>query len=175
VIRADDSVEINLYRIEEHSSPDAIRKLLLDTWIKEPKYIKYRYFVDVLENSNRVYLERPGRLNKGCDFVIFIEDDNLFKNGNDKPPSHKYVTEDLKLKKQSLTADEWHDFFKAIDTIFQCSSYDDTLQYTQNLPIFGKSYELILKLIRWFFIEQDITYWSGRGRKMFYEDVLKDV
>jgi hypothetical protein len=42
-------------------------------------------------DGNRIYLERPGRLNEGCDFVVYIENIYLWNNGNDRPPSHMFI------------------------------------------------------------------------------------
>ena len=172
MIRVDGSLPINLNPIEMYSTQSAIRSYLLNMWSREQISTKYRYFVETMINGDRIYLERPGRLNKGCDFVIYIENDYLYNNGNDKPPPHDYIFEDLQLKKQSLTHLEWQTLIQAINVIFQCGLYADTLQYTSTLPNVGKSYELLLKLVRWFFIEQDITYWSGKGREMLYNGIL---
>lgn len=30
----------------------------------------------------------------------------------------------------------------------------------------------ILKTLRWLFIEQDVTYWSGSGRQMLFNGIL---
>ena len=38
-------------------------------------------------------------LNKGCDFVVYVEDLILWKNGNDRPPKHDDVLDDLHQKK----------------------------------------------------------------------------
>ncbi len=176
MIRSDNSINIDLYDIETFSNKESIRKFLLHTWAEEKIYKKYRYFVELLDNNQRIYLERPGRLNKGCDFVIFVENQYLYKNGNDKPPSHDYVFNDLAQKKQFLNTYEWKNLHSAIKIIYDCGSYHSVLHLIDNLPTltYGLSYEALLKLIRWFFIEQDLTYWSGEGRKMFYTG-LKNV
>ena len=52
------------------------------------------------------------------------------------------------------------------------SKLHNTIQYTQTLPTVGWDYEVLLKLLRWLFIEQDVTYWSGNGREMLYSAIL---
>ena len=100
-IRPDNSTPIILANIEQFNNRADIRDFLLNQWKQEASQTKYRYFVETLQNGNQIYLERPGRLNKGCDFVIFIENHLLFKNGNDKPPRHDFILNDLRLKKQN--------------------------------------------------------------------------
>jgi len=172
MIRNDNSQNINLLTIESYATRSAIRQFLLLTWSHETINTKYRYFVETLNNGDRIYLERPGRLNKGCDFVIYIENQYLWNNGNDKPPSHDFIFNDLNLKKQSLNIQQWNDLLVAIEIIYNCGNYNSVLIYTNNLPNIGLNYEVLLKLMRWLFIEQDITYWSGSGREMLYQGVL---
>tara|TARA_R110001583_G_scaffold114863_1_gene265275 strand:- start:4594 stop:5124 length:531 start_codon:yes stop_codon:yes gene_type:complete len=167
-IRQDNSINQILNNIEQYNNRSFIRNFLLNKWIQENSGTKYRYFVEVLANGNRLYLERPGRLNKGCDFVIYIENTHQWKNGNDRPPDHNYILNDLSLKKQSLNQAEWTSLLNSISSIYNCETYNSAIRHISNLPIInGHSYELLLKTIRWLFIEQDITYWSGQGRGMF--------
>ncbi len=171
MIRNDNSINVNLLLSMECNSKANIRAFLLSVWANENIHTKYRYFVEQLNDGSRIYLERPGRLNKGCDFVIYIENYYLWNNGNDKPPSHDFILNDLILKKSSFNILEWNNLLLAINMIFNCESYISTINLTNNLPIIGLNYELLLKLIRWFFIEQDLTYWSGEGRNMLWRAI----
>ena len=60
--------------------------------------------------------------------------------------------------------------FQYIDSVFNCkeieSEWFDEFSFTT-----GKSVELILKVIKWFFIEQDITYWNYSGRNMLMNGI----
>lgn len=171
-IRQDTSIQIALDNIEHFNNKADIRSYLLNQWIIEAPETKYRYFVETLANGNRIYLERPGRLNKGCDFVIYIENTYQWQNGNDRPPDHDFILNDLTAKKQLLSQDDWNSFLNAVNYIYNCDTYQNASALIQNLPnLNGHSYELILKTIRWFLIEQDITYWSGQGRNMFYDTI----
>lgn len=172
MIRQDNSLPMILGNIENYNSRSSIRTFLLQTWAQEAINTKYRYFVETLSNGNRIYLERPGRLNKGCDFVIFIENTLLFGNGNDMPPKHNNLLDDLRLKKQTLNPQQWVQLLNSINVIFQCGKYSIAYQHIANLPNnIGLDYELILKISRWFFIEQDITYWAGTGRDMLLQAI----
>lgn len=169
-IRQDNSIPLNI-TIDNINDRVVLRTHILNQWINENPNSKYRYFVEILTNGNRIYLERPGRLNKGCDFVIFIENHITFNNGNDKPPRHDFITDDLSIKKQNLTQAEWNLLLQAIASIHNCEPYQTAFDFCINLPNIGETYELVLKTLRWLFIEQDVTYWSGQGRNMLYTHI----
>ncbi|HBX44888.1 hypothetical protein [Limibacterium fermenti] len=171
-VREDNSEEIQL-NVDQINDKVLLRQFILNQWIQEESNKKYRYFVETLRGENRIYLERPGRLNKGCDFVIYIENHVIWNNGNDKPPAHSLIFDDLLIKKQFLSCQEWQLLLMGIESIYDCYSYLNAYVHCENLPIYGESYELILNLLRWLFIEQDVTYWSGQGRGMLYNGILK--
>jgi hypothetical protein len=170
-IRFDNSIPLNI-SVDNINNKTELRTFILNQWILENSNSKYRYFVENLANGNRIYLERPGRLNKGCDFIIFIENHILFNNGNDKPPRHDFITDDLAIKKNHLTLAQWTLLLQAIESIYNCQPFQTAFALCNNLPAAGETYELILKTVRWLFIEQDITYWSGQGRNMLYSHIL---
>ena len=171
-IRNDNSIKIIINNIENYKTREEIRTFLLYKWASEARYKKYRYFVETLNDSSHLYLERPGKLNKGCDFVIYIGEQWLYKNGNDRPPSHELLMDDLSNKKNILSKQDFNSLKKAISEIYACKPYNEASKHIKHLSnIKGYSYELLLKLIRWFFIEQDITYWSGKGREMLFEEI----
>lgn len=173
-IREDESIPSSIIYIDNINNKTSLREYILNIWINEKAKEKYRYFVEKLSNGQRIYLERPGRLNKGCDFIIYIENHITYKkNGNDKPPAHNFIINDLLIKKGRLSPKEWLSLLKAIESIYNCSSFSISFIFCNNLPNIGESYELILKLLRWLFIEQDITYWYGKGRDMLYDEILK--
>ncbi|MCC6549011.1 MAG: hypothetical protein IT279_02960 [Ignavibacteriaceae bacterium] len=173
-IREDDSLEIDLRGVvDEISNKAEMRKFILGKWSEEEPGMKYRYFVETLNNNGRIYLERPGRLNKGCDFVIYMENQLVWLNNNDKPPNHDFILNDLRNKKAELTVDTWVILIHAIKKIYDCESYVSSFSELTALNHGrGHSFELILKTLKWFFIEQDLTYWSGQGRSMLFEVIL---
>jgi hypothetical protein len=157
-----------------HKTRKALRDALIQEFLKEDGgYIKdgikfvqaYRYYVESLKNGKRVYLQRPAHLNKGMDFQVCVEGLLKYKNGKDKPPSHSDVIEDLKLKK-SQNLKEFKQLKEFIDKVWNCEEPNDILK-TNNLSFTnGFSVEEILKILKWLFIEQDMTYWSFDGRDM---------
>lgn len=172
-IRDDESIEINLIdAVDGFNSRTEVRSFVLNKWIEETAEHKYRYFVETLNNNGRIYLERPGRLNKGCDFVIYIENQLLWRNGNDRPPDHGFILDDLREKQIELPAETWTSLLTAINKIYNCLSYNEAIGELVNLNYAkGHSFEMILKTLKWLFIEQDITYWSGRGRAMLWDEI----
>lgn len=173
-IREDDSIEVNLIgAVDGLFNREEIRSFILCKWIEEEAQMKYRYFVETLENNGRIYLERPGRLNKGCDFVIYVENKIVWKNGNDRPPDHNFILGDLRQKKHDLPYDSWRILLAAIEKIYNCSSYEDSVAELGEIDFgTGHSVELIIKTLKWLFIEQDITYWSGEGRGMLFAEIM---
>ena len=173
-IRRDSKIEKELVTSGLQAKDD-FRKFLLSEWMKESVGTQYRYFVETLSDGKRVYLERPGRLNKGCDFVIFIEGLFVYKNGNDKPPSHKDLLIDLQNKRRALNQECWNEIVSAIEKVHKTNSYNVSLgllDEINSVPVM--SLEQILHLCKWFFIEQDLTYWSGEGRDMLLK-VIKSI
>lgn len=163
-----------LESIDKYSNRAEVRKYMLYLYATEDCKTKVRYFVEKLADGKRIYLERPTFLNKGCDFQIYVEDLIVYKNGNDKCPSHNDVFEDLKLKKGQLTAQQYKTLISAITDIYNVKKYSVAEVKLKQLPApKGWSYETLLKLLRWLFIEQDITYWAQTGREMLMSGIKK--
>lgn len=93
MIKKDDRKNVYSLNVNNFSNKKDIRDYLLKTWSNEAERVQFRYFVETLSDNKRIYLERPANLNKGCDFVVKIEDLIIFKNGNDRPPKHKDLLE----------------------------------------------------------------------------------
>lgn len=166
-VRNDDHIE-KFLDVDHIRSKEEARKFLLITYAMEDCHVKTRYYVETFSNGKRIYLERPTFLNKGCDFVLFAEDVITCKNGNDKAPSHNDVLQDLTKKKGALSSEQYAELLEAIKCIYDMRPYSEAEAHVKNLPQVEWSYELLLKLLRWLFIEQDITYWAGDGREMLY-------
>lgn len=155
-----------------------LRKIVLDSFVKEKaghgkgdETSKYKYIVENLTSGKRVYLTRPVPLNKGFDFIIHVED-HTFLNGKDNP-RHDDIMGDLKKKKQS-NEQAYDKLVQALEDVFYCKDYNDIYSTCKDyLDAFsqGLSPELILKVTKWFFIEQDIRYWNWSGRNMFMNGI----
>jgi len=145
----------------------AVKKFLEEKggyWKSGFKYVtKFKYFVEKLNDGRRVYLLRPTHLNKGIDFQVWVE---KFKDKEDGRPGHNDIFADLRGKQQE-DPELIEKLLNAIDLVWECEEPDEVLKKYTNLDFkTGFSAEMLLKILKWLFIEQDITYWNYDGRGM---------
>jgi len=135
----------------------------------------YIYYVETLQNGDRIYLKRPGSAFQGYygfDFVICLENNIYAKYGKKKnTPSHKDITEDL-LKKKEENSENYKKLYKLLRKVFECQDVNDNeicnIKFENGFPT-----DQILKVVKWFFIEQDIRYWNHSGRDMTWGIIPK--
>ncbi len=132
---------------------------------------RYTYFVETLNDGNRVYLRRPANLHNGFDFLVCVENTNYAEPGKRKRnyPKHDDIHKDLLLKRNEDTI-MYAKLYKLIKKVFQCKNVEEN----EILDIsFSSGYAVdhILKTIKWLFIEQDIRYWNYSGRNMTWSIV----
>jgi hypothetical protein len=154
----------------------SIRAEVFKHWIDEnpgtpTERNTYRYDVEKLCDGSLIYLTRPTRLNKGADFVIHCQNFVKFKNGNDKPPKHTNLADELK-DLVSRSPNHEKEILTALRRIWNCES---SAKIIADLKFFTNEFkaERVLLLAKWFFIEQDVTYWTESGRHMlrgFFEE-----
>jgi hypothetical protein len=151
------------------TSRAAVREEVFHHWIKEQPGTPttrntYRYDVEVLSNGKRIYLTRPTRLNKGADFVILCEGFTRFKNGNDKPPKHGDLLQEIAAV-CALSSENRTEMLNALQRIWDCENSKTIISELVFLKG-NLQAERALLLSKWFFIEQDVTYWTESGRHM---------
>lgn len=60
--------------------------------------------------------------------------------------------------------------YSVLEKIYHCHDVNDadfqSLEFSAGLDS-----ELIAKVLKWFFIEQDIRFWNYSGRKMLWESI----
>lgn len=158
------------------------RKKLIKKFLKEQpgtttSATEYYYFVETLQDNNRIYLKRPTALNKGVDFEVRIENTqfrygihgNIISTGN--RPSHNDIENDLAQKK--LEYPHQFNLLKTLlDKTYNCQTIKNS-EYKKYPFKKGHSVEIIFKSLKWLFIEQDVTYWNRSGRAMLYEKLSK--
>lgn len=124
----------------------------------------YIYFVENLISGNRIYLKRPAFLHNGFDFLICVENFIFSKNRNN--PSFDDILSDLSNKKNNIFFNYQY-LYNILYKIYNCNNIDDrdinNIQYNIGFPI-----DLVVKTIKWFFIEQDIRYWNYSGRNKLW-------
>src|SRR3989344_509888 len=161
--------ELN-FNLSSNSRQELMKKTV-ETFISEkPGYWKdgkkhatrYKYFVENLSDGRRVYLKRPTFLNKGIDFQVWVE---KMDGDNDKRPSHQDVFKDLAIKKDE-NPNDFPFLRQSIEDVWNCQEPDEVIKKRKMNFKEGFGVELLLKILKWLFIEQDITYWNYDGRGM---------
>jgi len=153
-----------------------LRKIVVTQFLEEEPGLgrssdasHYRYNVETLSDSRRIYLTRPAYLKKGFDFRINVEE-TIFQTGHEYP-KHDDIFDDLRLKKQEdpVMGKRLHE---AIERIYNCEDPEDVLPECTDIKFsVGHPVDLILKVIKWLLIEQDIRDWNYSGRQMFKDGV----
>jgi hypothetical protein len=168
------NIRLNEFSQSHEENRNALRKLVIDEFVKEKAghgkadlTSEYKYIVETLQPGESVYLTRPATINKGFDFVIHVEN-HTFMNNQDNP-KHDDIFNDLREKKNSSPT-AYAVLLNALTDVFNCKDpngiYTNYLQELSSLS-HGLHPELILKVVKWLFIEQDIRYWNWSGRHMF--------
>jgi len=142
------TVNGNLSRRETR---DCVIKVFLE---EEPK-IKYRYHVETLSDSRRIFLERPTRR---FDFDFKVVVDNWNARG-----THEEIMVDLEEKAKENPRD-FKLLMEAIKQTHNCNDVDQILRECKVSFQKGWSAELLLKVLKWYFILEDIYYWNYQGR-----------
>jgi hypothetical protein len=139
------------------------------------KASKYRYNVELLKDGKRIYLTRPAHLKKGFDFRINVE--NMVFMTKHEYPKHDDIFDDLRKKRQENPSN-YKKLHEAIERVFSCEDPEDILPDYSNIEFSqGYSIEMILKVIKWLLIEQDIRDWNYSGRYIFktgVDEILGD-
>jgi hypothetical protein len=172
-----DEYEID-WKINENTR-DKIRREVVNKFLSEPcgywlngiKHVtRFKYFVEKCEDNRRIYLLRPTFLNKGIDFQVWVE---KIDGVHDKRPSHRDIFEDLKIKKQESPRD-FPRVMQLINKVWECKEPDSVLE-AKDKTYFQKGFpiDMLLKILKWLFIEQDLTYWNYDGRQMLKTEINK--
>ncbi len=142
-------------------------------WKDEVKHVtRFKYFVEKLEDGRRIFLLRPTYLNKGIDFQVWVE---RFDGITDRRPSHPGIFEDLRRKKKE-NPEEFPRIVHLIEDVFNCKEPDVVLEKNiKNAFREGWPTEMLLKILKWLFIEQDITYWNYDGRYMLWNAINEKI
>lgn len=172
--------EISLNFSNEGTRED-LRKRLVNIFLDEKHgegsgdlASKYKYFVEVMQDGNRVYLQRPAFMYNGFDFRVGVENVNFAEEGKRRndAPSHKNLLKDLELKKQE-NYDDYVKLVKLIKKVYECHDVNES-EYANLCFKTGFTCEYLIKIIKWLFIEQDIRFWNQSGRKDAWEFMVPD-
>lgn len=135
---------------------------------KDDNASRYTYYVETLSNGDRVYLRRPANLHNGFDFLVCVENQNFSEPGKRRRnyPTHDDITDDL-MNKKNDNPQLYTRLYELIRSVYDCQ---EVLGQEIGQINFDKGFsvELLIKTIKWLFIEQDIRYWNYSGRDMLW-------
>ncbi len=147
-----------------------IVKKVVNTFIqteyrKKARGVKFRYPVETL-SEGKLFIARPGH-KKNFDFKVDVSGDFGLGEG-----SHKEIALDLRNKKRE-NRQKFVDLMAAITEVYDCSE-SEVDRALQNYHGLDKSFregarvEVLLKVIKWLFIMEDIVYWDNEGRAFLF-------
>jgi len=125
---------------------------------------RYKYIVENFLDGRKLYLIRPAQYKMGFDFQIWME--NWYQSNINKMPSYLDIIQDLKNKKEE-NPHRFNILLSGIDKIYICEDDDRILDWLKSKKVDfsdGENIYVLLKTIKWMFIEQDIRYWNYSGR-----------
>jgi hypothetical protein len=134
------------------------------------KGIIFKYPVENLPNGQQLFIVRPGH-KKNFDFKVEVTPNLGLGSG-----SHVEIANDLKIKRQE-NPQKFEELFDAIIQIYDCSE-NDVNKLLLNYPNLNNSFqtgarvEIILKVVKWLFIMEDIIYWDTEGRAFLFNFFL---
>ena len=136
---------------------------------------RYTYYVETLNDGNRVYLQRPANLYNGFDFLVCVENTNYAPANKRRRnfPKHEDLYNDL-LQKRSENSAMYNQLYDILYKVYECHDVDEN-EYAHISFSYGLPVEHIVKTIKWLFIEQDIRYWNYSGRTMTWGIVPKKI
>jgi hypothetical protein len=136
------------------------------------KGIQFWYPVENLSNGEQLFIKRPGGLQKwNFDFKVNVEQDFGLGKG-----THAEVALDFQNKKIENPL-KYPELLKALTEVYNCNNNID--QVLQGIPVLGASFstgakvDILLKVIKWMFIMEDIVYWNYKGRAKLYDYLME--
>lgn len=158
-------------KLLEHFTRRKVREFVVNKFLKEEpgtgtinNATRYKYLVNIPNIDRKIYLKRPANLKLGFDFQIWVE--NWKRKGVDKMPKHQDIINDLSVK-QKENNQQFRYLLKAIEWLFKCKADKEIVEDLENKKINfneGEELKILLRVIKWMFIEQDIRYWNFSGR-----------
>ena len=127
---------------------------------------KYTYYVETMQNGDRIYLRRPANLHNGFDFLVCVENQNFAGLGERRRnyPKHEDIENDLNEKK-AFDPVMYRALYELLERVYNCQEVSETemreVHFSCGLPV-----DHVVKIVKWLFIEQDIRYWNYSGRNM---------
>lgn len=132
---------------------------------------RYTYYIEELSSGDRIFLRRPANLHNGFDFLVCVENHNFAEPGKKRRnyPKHSDILADL-LDKKDKCPELYRVIYNLLKEVYHCHDIDSDM-IRELITDIGYSAELIIKTVKWLFIEQDIRYWNYSGREMLWSGI----
>lgn len=158
-------IEINGSLARHKIVKEVVNTFIKVEYRKKGKGIVFRYPVENLPDG-QLFISRPGH-KKNFDFKVEVVMGHGLGEG-----SHIEIAEDLR-KKEEENPQKFNDLLNAIAEIYHCSesNVNTVLRKYRNIEksfSTGAKVEVILKVVKWLFIMEDIVYWDNEGRAFLY-------
>lgn len=133
---------------------------------KKGKGVVFRYLVENLPDEQGLYIARPGH-KKNFDFKVDVATSYGLGSG-----SHKEIALDLREKKLKNPR-KFKKLWQTVAEIYHCKESDVNVILEKHRGLkspfkSGAKHELLLKVIKWLFIMEDIVYWDNEGRSFLF-------
>ena len=169
-----DSIQIK-GSLTRHEIVQKIVNIFINTeYQQRGKGVQFWYPVEQLPGNTQLFILRPGGLRKwNFDFKVNVTPELGLGKG-----SHEEVASDLKDKKLE-NPEKFTKLVQAITEVYSCSE-NDVDQVLRKYPDVESSFqtgakvEVLLKVLKWMFIMEDIVYWNYEGRMKLY-NYLKEL
>ena len=163
------------YQLNTYDDRNEVRMAVVNEFLKEEPgqgkgdlASKYTYYVETLSDGNRIFLRRSDNIHNGFDFVVGIENVNNPEGRKRSYPKHDDIISNLENKKQE-NVQEYKKLYTVLEKVYNCTLVtEDEMNFNFKS---GYSTELIIKTLKWLFIEQDIRYWNYSGRDMLWDSI----
>jgi len=132
------------------------------------KGVRFNYPVEQFSDGSSLFIFRPAGLRKwNFDFKVKVTPEMGLGKG-----THAEIASDFAIKKNE-NEDGFRDLLEAMEEM--CTGVeadvDEILKKHPNLQAafrIGSNVEILLKVLKWMFIMEDIVYWNYDGRMKLY-------
>jgi len=130
---------------------------------KKGRGVEFRYPVETLSNGEKLYIHRPG-VKWNFDFKVEIPINCGLDEGR-----HDQIASLLRRLKQQ-DEQEFNKLWQIVTTLYKCQDNNVDVLLSKN-PVYYEgepAMDILLKVIKWLFIMEDIIYWHYEGRAFLY-------
>lgn len=149
-----------------------VNLFISNEYLYRGKGIQFWYPVENLSNGEQLFIKRPGGLQKwNFDFKVNVEPEFGLGKG-----THAEIFADFQAKKSELPR-KYAELMKALTEIYDChNDVDKVLEDSPSITSTfntGAKVDILLKVVKWMFIMEDIVYWNYKGRAKLFNYLME--